>query len=220
LKFTLAAGRVALARRWLDQLCRRDREFPAAIVWTIYYDTPGLTSLGEKINSDYLKRKIRVRWYSSLDGEAAGPAFVEVKVRVGNRRSKTRARLPYPAEELAKWDLQDARLLRFPLLLEEHGIQARELWRPVMLLRYRRDRFVEPVSGSRVSLDSDIAAVGVNPSLVPEADYSPLGSAVLEVKGAGDRLPPALHALLGVGAHKTSFSKFLAVYAHMTRRAF
>ena len=72
-----------LARRRLDSLCRRDPEFPAAVVWTIYYDTPALVSLGEKINSDYLKRKIRVRWYSDLEGRVSGPAFVEAKLRLG-----------------------------------------------------------------------------------------------------------------------------------------
>ena len=83
-------------------VCRRDPEFPAAVVWTIYYDTPALVSLGEKINSDYLKRKIRVRWYSDLEGRVSGPAFVEAKLRMGTRRSKVRARLPYPADEIAQ----------------------------------------------------------------------------------------------------------------------
>ena len=102
LKFILPAGRAHLARRRLESVCRRDPEFPAAVVWTIYYDTPALVSLGEKINSDYLKRKIRVRWYSDLEGRVSGPAFVEAKFRMGTRRSKVRARLPYPADEIAR----------------------------------------------------------------------------------------------------------------------
>ena len=44
LKFVLPDGRVDPARRWLDAVCQRDPRFPAAIVWTIYYDTPGLAS--------------------------------------------------------------------------------------------------------------------------------------------------------------------------------
>jgi hypothetical protein len=218
LKFVVPDGRVDVARRWLERICRRDPEFPAAVVWTIYYDTPQLASLGEKINSDYLKRKIRVRWYSELQAGAAGPAFVEAKARVGNRRFKVRARLRYPAEELARWDLQDPRLKGVPLLLQEHGISARELWQPVMLIRYRRDRFIEPLSGSRISLDSDIAGVAVNPTFVSAADLTSVGLSVLEVKGAVDELPPALRGLLALGIRKRSFSKFLAVYAHMTRR--
>src|ERR687895_2679918 len=152
LKFTFPAGRVHVARQRLESLCRPDPEFPSALVWTIYYDTPSLDSLGEKINSDYLKRKIRVRWYSDLDGHVTGPAFVEAKLRVGTRRSKARERLSYPAEEIAHWDLQDARLLDFPLRLRPHGILGQESWRPVILIRYRRDRFLEPLTRSRVSL--------------------------------------------------------------------
>lgn len=217
LKFTLPAGRVHLARRRLESLCRRDSEFPAALVWTIYYDTRALGSLGEKINSDYLKRKIRVRWYSDLEGRVSGPAFVEAKLRVGTRRSKVRARLPYPAEELARWDLQDPRLLSVPLLLREHGMLGQDSWQPIMLLRYRRDRFVEPLSRSRISLDADISAAAVNRRFVSVRDLSPLPTAVLEVKGAGDELPVALRSLLPLGLRKRSFSKFLVVYAHMTR---
>ncbi len=159
LKFTLPAALVHLARRRLESVCRRDPQFPAAVVWTIYYDTPALVSLGEKINSDYLKRKIRVRWYAALDGRVAGPAFVEAKLRIGTRRAKVRARLPYPAEDVARWELQDPRLQSLPLLLREHGILGQEAWQPMMLIRYRRDRFVEPVTRSRVSLDAEISDV-------------------------------------------------------------
>lgn len=219
LKFTLPAGRVHIVRRRLESLCRRDPEFPAAIVWTIYYDTRALVSLGEKLNSDYLKRKIRVRWYSDLEGRVTGPAFVEAKLRVGTRRSKERARLSYPAEELVAWDLQDPRFLSFPLMLRDKGILGQDSWQPVMLIRYRRDRFVEPLSNSRVSLDTDISAAAVNRTLVSATDHSPLATAVLEVKGASDQLPIVLRSVLPLGLHKRSFSKFLVVYAHMTRRA-
>ena len=217
LKFALPASRVHLARRRLDSLCRRDPEFPAAVVWTIYYDTPALASLGEKINSDYLKRKIRVRWYSDLDGRVSGPAFVEAKLRLGTRRSKARARLPYPAEEIAGWDLQEPRLLTLPLMLQDQGILGHTSWQPMMRLRYRRDRFVEPFTRSRVSLDADIAGSAANPRFLSAPNLLPLATAVLEVKGSGHELPAALRPLLALGLHKRSFSKFLVVYVHMTR---
>jgi hypothetical protein len=218
LKYTLPAALVHLARRRLDCVCRRDPQFPAAVVWTIYYDTPALLSLGEKINSDYLKRKIRVRWYSDLHGHVAGPAFVEAKLRIGTHRAKVRARLPYPAEDIAKWELQDARLQGAPLLLREHGVLGHESWQPMMSIRYRRDRFVEPLTRSRVSLDADIAASAVNRRFISATDGSPLATAVLEVKGMGDELPTALRPLLALGIQKRSFSKFLMVYAHMRHR--
>lgn len=216
LKFILPAGRADFARRRLESLCRRDPEFPSALVWTIYYDTPSLVSLGEKLNSDYLKRKIRVRWYSDISGHVSGPAFVEAKLRLGNRRSKARARLPYPADEIATWDLQDKRLLSVPLLLREHGVLDQESWEPLMMIRYRRDRFIDPLTHSRVSLDADISAIAVNPRHVPHIDPSPLATAVLEVKGASERLPATLQSLLPLGIRKSSFSKLHMLYAHAT----
>jgi SPX domain protein involved in polyphosphate accumulation len=220
LKFAFPEARAHVVRRRLESTCRRDRDFPAAIVWTVYYDTPALVSLGEKINSDFLKRKIRVRWYSDLNGLVSGPAFVEAKLRVGTRRLKMRERLPFPAEEIAQWSLQDARLLSCPSLLRDHGVLRHESWLPMMRIRYRRDRFDEPLSQSRISLDSDIAAVELNSRVLSNGDLSPLPTAVLEVKGLGDRLPAALQPLLQFELRKRSFSKFLAVYAHTMRRVF
>jgi hypothetical protein len=219
LKFTIPESRAHIARSWLEGTCRPDPKFPSALVWTVYYDTPALDSLGEKINSDYLKRKIRVRWYSDTSGRVTGPAFVEAKLRVGNRRFKVRERVPTGAEELSHCDLQDAKLRNLPLLLRQHGILDQESWIPLMLLRYRRDRFLEAISRSRISLDTEIAAVAVNRRILSTIDPSPLGIAVLEVKGASDRLPPALQRMLALGFRKRAFSKFLAVYLHMTRRS-
>ncbi len=220
LKFTLRNARAHIARRWLESTCRRDPEFPAAIVWTVYYDTPSLAALGEKVNSDFLKRKIRVRWYAGLDEAAAGPVFVEAKLRVGTRRLKIRERLPWPAEDVAGWELHDPRLRNLPALLRNRGVLQQDSWAPMLAIRYRRDRFAEPLSRSRVSLDADIAAAAFNSRLMAVGDRSPLDTAVLEVKGSGDRLPAALQALLPLGIHKQSFSKFLAVYAHATRQVF
>jgi VTC domain len=219
LKFTLPAARAHLARRRLVSLCRRDPEFPAAIVWTIYYDTPALASLGEKINSDYLKRKIRVRWYSDIEGHVAGPAFVEAKLRLGTQRAKVRARLPFPAEEIARWDLQDPRLLTAPHVLREQGVLGHASWQPVLLLRYRRDRFIEPVTRSRISLDADLRGAASNPRFLSAPTLSPLATSVLEVKGSGEELPAALRPMLSLGMHKASFSKFLVVYTHMRRQS-
>jgi hypothetical protein len=216
LKFVLPAGRADIARRRLETLCRRDPEFPSALVWTIYYDTPALVSLGEKLNSDYLKRKIRVRWYSDLERHVSGPAFVEAKLRLGNRRTKARARLPFPAQEIATWDLQDRRLLGVPLLLRQHGVLDQVSWQPLMLIRYRRDRFIDGLTRTRVSLDADISVVSMNARFAPRMDPSPLATAVLEVKGATEQLPATLRSLLPLGIRKSAFSKLHMLYAHVT----
>ena len=88
---------------------------------------------------------------------------------------------------------------RLPLLLRDQGVLGQDAWQPMMLLRYRRDRFIEPLTQSRVSLDAEIAAVRVNPRFLSVADRSPLATAVLEVKGGADELPAVLRPLLALG---------------------
>ena len=71
--------------------------------------------LSEKIDSDYLKTKVRVRWYGPGDSRAS-TVFAEVKHRIGNRRDKVRVMLDVTAAELARWPLWDS---RWPALLAE-----------------------------------------------------------------------------------------------------
>jgi hypothetical protein len=68
-----------------------------------------------------------------------------------------------------------------------------------------------------VSLDAEIAAPAVNPRFLSTSDSTPLGLGILEVKGNADELPRVLWPLLQLGARKRSFSKFLAIYQHVTR---
>ena len=217
LKYGLPAGRAGLARRMLSAACRPDDEYPSGCVWTIYYDTPGLASLREKVNSDYLKLKIRLRWYSGLDRVPAGPAFIEAKRRVGTRREKVRLELPYTAPDLADWALEDGRLAALPQLLRTKGIALHGIWHPVVLLRYRRERFVEHLSRARVNLDTDIAALALHSGFSSTNTPGPLGFAVVEVKGSHNELPIVLRNLVCLGARKLSVSKFLAIHRHVSR---
>jgi hypothetical protein len=217
LKYAVPAGRVAAVRHWLQAACRPDARFPEAVVWTVYYDTPDLRSLDEKRNSDYLKTKVRVRWYSDLQGVAEGPVFLEMKGRVGSRREKTRVSLPWPAAELAGRSLADPIYRDLPIRLREQGVLADASWQPIVQVRYRRLRLVEPVSGARVSLDDDIAVSAVNPRCVSALNLGPVPVAVLEVKGDTDVLPPRLHPVTQLGARKTSFSKYAAAFQHVRR---
>ena len=185
LKFTMPAARVQLARRRLETLCRRDPEFPSAIVWTIYYDTPALVSLGEKINSDYLKRKIRVRWYSDLEGRVTGRRLSKRSCASEPAGRKCARDCRIRPTTIARWDLQDTRLQRLPLLLREQGVLGQDSWQPMMLIRYRRDRFIEPLTRSRVSLDTEIAAAVGEPAV-------PVGCrpvAVGDRRARGERRP-------------------------------
>jgi hypothetical protein len=217
LKFVLPASRAEFAARLLQTLSKPDAQYPDADVWTVYYDSPGFDSLDEKLNSDYLKTKIRLRWYAPPGGAGQGPVFLEAKQRVGNRRDKIRVLLPTTAEMLAGRRLEDPAFQLAAQLLADKGILLGPDWQPMLALRYRRRRFVDVSSGTRVSLDSDITATSVNRRHLFARSLGPLRVAVVEVKGQTDVLPAILRPLIPVGLRKESMSKYAALLLDLRR---
>jgi VTC domain len=201
LKFVLPGSRSSTALAFLRALCRSDPKYSVAKVSTIYYDTPDLQLLGEKLDSDYLKRKVRLRWYGGGEGAESTRSFLELKSRVGSLRTKDRVETPLPAAWLDRAPLEAAELLDVLDLLRPFGFAMPTLLVPALLVRYSRYRFVEPVSGTRVSLDGAIE--------VPRA--------VLEVKGRVDDLPRVLRPLVHLGARRGSFSKYAAAAGEVLR---
>jgi hypothetical protein len=195
--------------------------YPPALVVTTYYDTPDLGLLDEKINSDHLKTKVRVRWYAPLDGgPPAGPVFVECKNREGATRKKRRVTA----------QAQPAQLAELPLSAPEWGGLLTALraavpglpldLRPVLRLAYARHRYVD-ARGARISLDAGIVVQAVNPArLHAPARPGPLPYAVFEYKGHGPDLPAHVAPVTRLGARRSAFSKYLASYQHLTRETF
>lgn len=219
LKFVVPMPRAGIVRRWLQAVCRPDTQFPDNDVWTVYYDTPGFRSLDEKLNSDYLKTKVRARWYATPGGLGEGQAFVEAKYRVGSRRDKARIVLEMPAGGLAGRGLEDPVFEAVPRLLATKGLVLGAAWQPMLLLRYRRMRFIEPASGTRVNFDTAITAVRVNHRHLFASHYGPLPLGVVEIKGSVDTLPGRLQPLLRLGVRKVSFCKYAAAYLQVRRHA-
>jgi hypothetical protein len=211
LKFVLPAHRASIVDQWLRMTCRPDPQFAEADVWTVYYDTPDFQSFDEKANSDYLKTKIRLRWYAKPGTAGEGAVFVEAKRRVGTRREKFRVRLPVDAAAFVGRALDDGVFRDVPATLSQVGIVTGPSWEPVLALRYRRSRFTERRTGSRVNFDRQITTVRVNHRLLTPAPIGPLPLAVVEVKAHAESLPMALHALVTVGARKAAFSKYAAL---------
>jgi hypothetical protein len=215
LKYVLPAGRARLARSLVSALCRPDPNYPAAIVTTIYYDTPSLELLSEKINSDYLKTKLRLRWYSPARG--ATTAFLEVKSRVGGLRHKVRVATSLGAEMVEGLSLDHPTLEQVLELARPLGIPLPARLMPALVLRYERSRFIDPVSASRISVDLDIEALRGHPRLVGGASGQPLAQAVVEIKGPGNDMPRALQPLINLGARRAAFSKYGAAGVVMLR---
>lgn len=207
IKWALSSGRAAAVAAFLAAHCRTDREYPGGTVSTIYYDTPELCLLGEKINSDFLKTKVRLRWYGDL---IAGPLFLEVKRKVGQRRFKERLAVA-AAARLVSHRLE-SRAFSQPLEALRERTKLPPLLRPVLELCYRRRRFVDPVSGVRIALDTNIRVVRVNSEILSRFDPAPLRRAVLEVKGANRDVPDFFGPLLALGCRRAAFSKYLRCY--------
>ena len=219
LKYVVPATVTGSLLAWLPAACLRDAVYPPAAVHTVYYDTPGWALLGEKMDSDYLKAKVRVRWYADLRGTPGGAVFAELKERIGNRRVKTRVALPIDGATAVGRPLHDrawADWLR--PLAEACGYLPASL-APVLALRYVRHRFVDPRTSSRLTVDEAISVDRVNPQRLHGRSSGRLPVAVVEYKGRHVDLPGHLAALLRFDARRSAFSKYLACWQHVTETA-
>jgi hypothetical protein len=221
LKYAVPASSAAFIRNWLAASARPDPGYPPALVVTTYYDTADLELLDEKVNSDYLKTKVRVRWYATLKGDPSGsPVFVESKYRIGATRDKQRLVSSRAASELSALPLSHPAWLTLlgPLRTQAPDLPANLA--PVMRLQYGRWRFLDR-PGARITLDTDIAVIDVNPArLQAPVRLGTLPVAVFEYKGTAPDLPRHLAPLARLGARRTAFSKYLVCYEHVTRETF
>ena len=194
---------------WLKLRCLPDPKFPSGMVSSIYYDTKNWQFLGEKINSDYLKTKFRVRWYESLNGHVQGDkSFVEIKCKIGATREKIRFESEFTGKQLAEIDLADPKLLAVQHKAKEKGIKIPFSLYPVFQISYKRFRFIEPKTRCRVCIDSDISTPRVNLQMLHCLKAHSLSNGVVEVKGGLTELPDTLHQLTALGCKKQSFSKY------------
>jgi len=207
--------------QFLKSCCTKDGNYPEGIVSSIYYDTKDWKYISEKINSDYLKTKVRIRWYSDISNiKQYKYSFVEAKYKVGNQREKLRVKTPYTGKWLDTVDLENSGLVLLPGLLREKGARIKTNLHPVFQITYKRLRFVDIYSGSRICLDYDISAPRVNGYMLPKMNPFKLNKAVFEIKGNIQELPVSLKPLTFFGCQKLSFSKYQECYRKIMNLTF
>lgn len=216
LKYLVANHALEPAIRYITATCQADPAFQSAIISSIYYDDLGLNSLSEKVNSDFYKTKYRIRWYQdTAAGQSTNQIFIEVKDKSGAKRIKQRYCIEQNIQQLGQSDLGAPFWMdfssRFSRFRKSHTLPLF----PMLEVRYRRRRFIDPYSGCRLSIDSDIEIPRVNNDTLPMALPTSLQSAVIEIKGGANELPPSLRPLVRLGARKSSFSKYHAGYARI-----
>lgn len=207
LKYVMAASYADAAQAWLDHHAAPDPRFEYNAIHSLYFDTRGLEAYDRKLASDFLKWKVRLRWYTDETGaQFSDQAFLELKCKEGAVSRKTRAALDLDVASLDRDPFALARSLCLPSRL---AMPVRGVLAPVAVISYRRRRYIEMSSGSRLALDQRIEARAEAGGPFRHGACR-LDSAVLEVKGprAGE-LPPALYRLQELtGARKQSFSKY------------
>ena len=204
-------------RYWLDTFLRPDAEYDRGLITSIYFDTPTLDLYDEKRNSDYLKTKVRLRWYGAIDRDQAGPVpcFLEVKRKFGAIRDKQRLPVNLRAAVLLDDPFMHPDILQVPRLLDEHGLGSGHDLAPLMMIRYERRRYVDSETEARIALDTNISCPLARPLPVSAGSVTlPVG--VLEVKSRYRQLPPVLRDI-GGDLRKEAFSKYALCYETLTQ---
>jgi len=219
-KFFVPARNLGFAYALLRQVCRPDAEYPDGRVTSLYFDTPDLDQYTRSESGEFRKRKVRIRWYDEIDRrQTAAPVFLELKSREGFASSKQRRGLSVPAERLEPPRLGagivDGRTLMDTLAGFGHYPGNPLL--PVILITYRRHRFNEIQTGTRVSLDRDIRSWAVARQLGHTARDLWLQGGVIEVKGPTLELPATLRHMRLLETDWSRFSKYShCVEAHLS----
>ncbi len=211
LKFSFNNFQAPLLENWLDFQCRKDGDFTISMVVSIYFECIRGSAYAEKINSDYLKTKFRVRWYEDpatkyQRTDSVAPVFIEQKMKYGSQRSKARRSLEMDLRTIKSHDLSSPYHQVWKSFFFESGTNIN--LEPYLQVSYIRKRFVESLNGVRISLDTNIRVERSNQLYLPPPIQSELPVGVLEIKGNSAEVPRSLGYLTKTLARKTSFSKF------------
>jgi len=212
-KFLLARWRVDAFASWLDATCRRDPDHPTGHVRTVYFDTLGSRFLQQKVNSDYLKAKVRLRWYAAATSERGkGSAWLEIKFKEGARGGKLRFEAEGWASQLDQLAPSAIDIESLLAAARREGIRLPAV-SASLALGYTRQRWVEASSGTRIAVDSAIRPTWARRARIRIAGAMELRQAVVEFKGPARGIPPLLHRAARFGLRQASFSKYYECFS-------
>jgi VTC domain len=215
-KYVFDTANKDLLLEWLEFHLVRDPSFYFGPVVSLYYDTPSLSFYGQVCDGDFIKTKIRLRWYQTRfpPEQQSVTCYLEIKRKYGVRRHKQRQPLALETCSLSGDLFSHPAILEAPNGMPEARATGRGLLVPVVIVQYERFRFVDPRSGSRISLDTGVLCPAANAAYIVDAAPVVLETDVLEVKGVLDGLPDCL---LPISRHlrKRSFSKYATCCASL-----
>lgn len=210
-KYPYELGDEPVIRSVLDAMCVKDGEYPEDRINSIYFDTRDRRHLAEKVDSDYVKMKVRLRWYgitTELDPDHGVNAYLEVKIKNGIRRQKSRRPLEVKAGVLNNGANSFDELMQLAVFARECGwVPCGQLF-PALTIHYDRVRYLDPEDWARLALDRRITYSRVNSIFWPPAASRQLAQGVLEVKSETGLLPRALWPIRERLSMRDAFSKY------------
>ena len=201
-------------RNHLEFLCKKDQQYYQNTIHSLYFDSASFKLAMEKASSDYLKTKVRVRWYTSKQtNESHSPRFLEIKAKIGSKRRKVRFKLPAEFDNLDQsGPNQNQTAYLMHKIQEISEDKATFDLEPAIYVSYDRSRYYEPYSNSRISLDTAIRCQGISNYSAVRNRQIWLDEWVLEAKGSEQHLPTILRGTLNGYVQKAAFSKYYESY--------
>ena len=217
-KFFLPGSMVPFAAHLLAHCCPADRQYPQGTVHSVYYDTPEMDFFCDSQEGNYGRVKIRIRWYDFPAAGTTASAFLELKSKRGYAGSKQRKSFVVPAERLCGSG-SDQSVLPFPVVMQglaEFGYCPPNLLKPLIRISYRRLRFVDRLTNSRISLDWDIHFNLVRPEAGRREGSIRMEGGVIEIKGRSMDIPETLQSIRDLGTDWSRYSKYAScLEAHL-----
>jgi hypothetical protein len=194
---------------WLQHACLPDPVYPRNLVNSLYLDTPDMDSYYECLNGDIYKNKIRLRWYDRADRDKDVLAYIEIKSKKGYCTSKKRQPVKIPGALLTSNEITGP-LIQSELdrALPELGYTSYKPLRPVIIISYRRCRFLDPLSGASMAYDQQITSQMVGSGIAVWSPALELQTTVLEIKNNSMTTPAVIRGLRNIDLGWGAFSKY------------
>ncbi len=217
-KFFVSPDKILYVRNLMSHICLPDGKYPRGKINSLYFDTQDLDHFQKSDDGDYNRQKIRIRWYDNPGTQGMIPVYLELKSKKGFASRKNRRQFLVPAEQIHKYKTGGSILNKNIILqtLAEFDYFPEGLLMPVIMISYERLRFVEILSGTRMSFDWQIRSVPTYRVLGYVGSNLMLQGAVIEIKGPVMDIPLSLRSLHHACIDWSRFSKYAGcIESHM-----
>jgi hypothetical protein len=209
-KYLFPAGYKQMILTWLEHVCMPDPLYPSGAVSSLYYDTPGLFHFHEGRNGEFMRAKVRLRWYTdirSLNPRDGVRCYLEIKRKQGVLSEKQRTEVIIPTRVLVEEPFSDEQILALPTRVFDLGYQASGVLVPVVMVHYHRRRYLDPASQASIAVDTEIRCTRANETFVHGVPPVHFDIGVMETKGMNRSIPGVLNPI-GSYLTKQPFSKY------------